>query len=79
MIKSNKVIENIIYTLDEEDKKALRRIYNLLDEIHWDMSMDDTIEINEDNVTYFEYGEINTLYEEIEELLKVDFLTLTRE
>lgn len=79
MIKSNKVIEKIIYTLDEEDKKALRRIYNLLDEIHWDMSMDDTIEINEDNVTYFEYGEINTLYEELEELLKVDFLTLTRE
>ena len=79
MIKSNKVIEKIIYTLDEEDKKALRRIYNLLNEIHWDMSMDDTIEINEDNVTYFEYGEINTLYEELEELLKVDFLTLTRE
>lgn len=79
MIKSNKVIEKIIYTLDEEDKKALRRIYNLLDEIHWDMSIDDTIEINEDNATYFEFGEISALYENLEKLLEVDFLSLTRE
>ena len=45
MKKINKVVEKIIYTLDEEDKKAIRRVYNLLDEIHWDMSIDDTIEI----------------------------------
>lgn len=79
MKKINKVVEKIIYTLDEEDKKALKRIYILLDEIHRDMSMDDTIEINEDNVTYFKYGEINTLYEALAELLEVDFLTLIRE
>ncbi len=71
MKKINKVVEKIIYTLDEEDKKAIRRIYNLLDEIHWDMSIDDTIEANEDNATYFEYGEISNLHEELEELLIV--------
>ena len=79
MKKINKVVEKIIYTLDEEDKKAIRRIYNLLDEIHMDMSIDDTIEANEDNTIYFEYGEISTLHEELEELLIVNFLTLVRE
>lgn len=79
MKKINKVVEKIIYTLDEEDKKAIRRVYNLLDEIHWDMSIDDTIEANEDNATYFEYGEISNLHEELEELLIVNFLTLVRE
>ena len=52
MKKINKVVEKIIYTLDEEDKKAIRRIYNLLDEIHMDMSIDDTIEANEDNTIF---------------------------
>ena len=44
-----------------------------------DMSIDDTIEANEDNTIYFEYGEISTLHEELEELLIVNFLTLVRE
>lgn len=79
MKKINKVVEKIIYKLDEEDKKAIRRVYNLLDEIHWDMSMEDTIEINGDNTTYFEFGEINTLHENLEEFLVVSSLTLTRE
>lgn len=79
MKKINKVVEKIIYTLDEEDKKAIRRVYNLLDEIHLDMSIDDTIEANEDNAIYFEYGEISNLHEELEELLIVNFLTLVRE
>lgn len=79
MKKINKVVEKIIYTLDEEDKKAIRRVYNLLDEIHLDMSIDDTIEANEDNATYFEYGEISNLHEELEELLIVNFFTLVRE
>lgn len=79
MKKINKVVEKIIYTLDEEDKKAIRRVYNLLDEIHLDMSIDDTIEANEDSATYFEYGEISNLHEELEELLIVNFLTLVRE
>lgn len=79
MKKINKVIEKNIYTLDEEDKKALRRIYILLDEIHFDMSIDDTIEIDGDSAIYFEFGEISTLYKNIEELLEADFLSLTRE
>ena len=79
MKKINKVIEKVIYALDEEDKKAIRRIYILLDEIHWDMSIDDRIEINEDNSIYFEFGEINTLYKNIEKLLEADFLSLTKE
>ena len=79
MKKSNKVIEKIVYTLDEEDKKAIRRIYNLLDEIHWDMSTDNTIEINGDNTTYFGFEEISALYENLEEFLVVSYLTLTRE
>lgn len=79
MKKINKVVEKIIYTLDEEDKKAIRRVYNLLDEIHWDMSREDTIEINGDNTTYFEFGEISALHENLEEFLVVSSLTLTRE
>ena len=79
MKKINKVIEKNIYTLDEEDKKALRRIYILLDEIHFDMSIDDTIEIDGDSAIYFKFGEISTLYKNIEELLEADFLSLTRE
>lgn len=79
MIKSNKVIEKIIYTLDEEDKKALRRIYNLLDEIHWDMSMEETVDVNGDDTIRFDFEEISTLYKKLEELLEVDFLTLIRE
>lgn len=79
MIKSNKVIEKIIYTLDEEDKKAIRRIYNLLDEIHWDMSVEETVDVNKDDTIHFDFEEIGTLYEKLEELLEVDFLTLIRE
>lgn len=79
MKKINKVIEKNIYTLDEEDKKALRRIYILLDEIHFDMLTDDIVEIDGDSAIYFVFREINTLYTNIEELLEADFLSLTRE
>lgn len=79
MKKTREVTKKVIYELSEEDKKAIRRIYDLLEEIDSDMCVDDIIEINEDGSSWFQYGEIKELYDGLEELLKVDFLSLTVE
>lgn len=79
MKKTREVTKKVIYELSEEDKKAIRRIYDLLDEIDCDMCVDDIIEVNEDDTSWFTYNEIKTLYDGLEELLKVDFLNLTVE
>lgn len=79
MKKTREVTKRIIYNLSEEDKKAIKRVYVLLEEIDTEMDEDDIIEINEDETWWFKYDEIKTLYDGLDEFLKADYLILTTE
>lgn len=69
----------IIYELCEDEQEAIRTIYNFLDEINYDASEDDTFQINEDDTCCYEYKELQLVYEGLQDLLKADFLILTKE
>lgn len=68
----------IIYELCEDEQEAIRTVYNLLNVINCDASINDMIEINEDAEYYYKYEELQKVYENLKNLLEVDSIILTK-
>lgn len=68
----------IFYELSEDEQEAIRTIYNFLDEIYYDASEDDIFQIDKDDTHCYEYKELQLVYEGLQDLLKADFLILTK-
>lgn len=68
----------IIYELCEDEQEAIRTVYNLLNVINCDASINDMIEINEDAEYYYKYEELQKVYENLKNLLEADSIILTK-
>lgn len=74
MAKTNQ----ITYELCEDEQEAIRTVYNLLDEINCDASINDMFEINEDTEYCYKYKELQIVYEKLKNLLEADSIILTK-
>ena len=79
MKKAIKATKNFIYNLSEEDKKAIERVYDLLDEIENNMDIDDILKVNDGELFEFQYGEIEEMFNQMMGFLEADSLNITKE
>lgn len=74
-----KTAKSTIYKLSEEDKKAIKKVYDLIGEIENDMDINDVMEVNDGELFEFQYNEIEEMYDGIIGLITADSLKITRE